>query len=137
MDNVVKPHWLWACCTREPSFNLEGSKMVIYCKQHAGAGMVNLLRRYCSQNTCATIERFNIEDWEFAGFSTKHAKNDMVDAKTKFVHMSHVPSDRAPNSPSRKATYCKLHAIDGIVISPRKCDHIFLHEDANIQRQRG
>ena len=29
-------------CTKRPSFNVEGSKTAVYCKQHAEDGMVNI-----------------------------------------------------------------------------------------------
>ncbi|CAN0479868.1 unnamed protein product, partial [Scytosiphon promiscuus] len=39
-------------CAKGPSFNVEGSKMAAYCKQHADQGMVNVSSKRCSHSLC-------------------------------------------------------------------------------------
>ncbi|CAN0355067.1 unnamed protein product [Laminaria digitata] len=39
-------------CKRRPSFNAEGIKPAAYCKQHAVAGMVDVLNKRCLHDSC-------------------------------------------------------------------------------------
>ena len=55
-------------CSREPKFNIEGTKTAVYCKQHAEDGMVNGRPRSCSNDYCTKRPCFNVESSKIAAY---------------------------------------------------------------------
>ncbi|CAN0505601.1 unnamed protein product, partial [Laminaria digitata] len=64
-------------CTTQPSFNVEGCKTAVYCRQHARGGMVNVYSRRCSHDSCTRQPSFNVEG-KTAAFCKQHAEHGMV-----------------------------------------------------------
>ena len=69
-------------CKRHPSFNAEGSKTPIYCKQHAEVGMVNVRSKRCSHATCMKWPSFNVEG-KLPAYCKEHADDGMVNVCTR------------------------------------------------------
>ena len=65
-------------CTRQPNFNVKGSKTAAFCKQHAEDDMVNVSRKRCSHDACTTRPSFNFEGSKKAMFCKQHAQDGMV-----------------------------------------------------------
>ena len=83
MVNVRRGSCLQASCSRIPSFNVEGTKTPMYCKQHAEDGMVDILGRRCSRGSCTRVPSFNVKGSKKASYCNQHAGDDMVDVRTK------------------------------------------------------
>ncbi|CAN0559749.1 unnamed protein product, partial [Laminaria digitata] len=66
-----------------PSFNAEGGKRAVFCKQHALEGMVNVVSRHCSQDTCTKQPSFNTRGNKTAVYCREHAQGGMVDILSK------------------------------------------------------
>ena len=55
MVDVLGKRCLYRFCTKGPSFNLEGIKSSVYCKQHALGGMINVYHKHCSHPACTVV----------------------------------------------------------------------------------
>ncbi|CAN0459157.1 unnamed protein product, partial [Scytosiphon promiscuus] len=43
-----------------PSFNIAGSKKPLFCKQHAGDGMVDVRSKRCSHDACSRMPAWGV-----------------------------------------------------------------------------
>lgn len=82
MVNVMGKHCTRDSCTRRPNFNFQGSKIGVYCKQHAAQGMVNVCYKHCSYDLCIRRASFSVEGSRTPVFCKRHAQDGMVDVRT-------------------------------------------------------
>lgn len=61
MVNVASEKCLNGSCTKRPSFNVNGSKKALYCKEHTENGMANVLGQRCAHESCTRLATFSIE----------------------------------------------------------------------------
>ena len=65
-------------CTRQASFNVEGSKKAAYCKQHAKDGMVDVRHKRCSHDSCTRHPLWGVLADGVATVCAYH-KSDLLD----------------------------------------------------------
>ena len=76
-------------CMKFASYNLEGSKTAVFCKQHSEDGMVNVISLRCSHVSCTRQPSFNAEGSRTAAFCKQHAEDGMVNIRiTRCSHDS-------------------------------------------------
>ena len=68
-------------CTRPSSFNVEGSKTAVYCKQHAEEGVGNVRSNGCMHDSCARQSEINFEGGKKAAFRKQHAEESVVNVR--------------------------------------------------------
>ena len=68
---------------KQPSFNVEGSKLAAYCKQHPEGSMVNAYSRRCSYFACTKPPRYNVKESKIATYFNQHAADDIVDVRAR------------------------------------------------------
>ena len=78
---IVCQRCLRDSCMKSPSFNFEGSKVPVYCKQHAEDGRVNVHNTRCSQDSCMMSPSFNVRGSKSPAYCKNHAKDGMVSVK--------------------------------------------------------
>ena len=112
-------------CTKRPSFNVEGSKTAVYCRQHAMDGMVYVHSRCWLHDSCTKHPGFNVAGSKTAAYFKQDAMDGMVKGKSR--RSSHDSSTKQPTFNAKgsiAATYCKQHAMEGMVyVRGRRCSH--------------
>ena len=68
-------------CNKRASFNVEGAKKALYCKDHQKGGMVDVIHKTCLE--CNKQPVFNVEGAKKALYCKDHQKEGMVDVKHK------------------------------------------------------
>ena len=62
MVNVRSLHCSHATFTKPPTFNIVGSKTMVYCRQHSENGMVEVNSEpYCSHASCTTRPTYDFK----------------------------------------------------------------------------
>ena len=69
-------------CRKDAYHNVKGSKAAVYCKQHAGNDMVNILRKRCSHCSCTRKPSYNVHGGKTAMFCKQHAEDGMINVRT-------------------------------------------------------
>jgi hypothetical protein len=101
-------------CKIQPTFNIEGETIGLYCATHKKDGMVDVKNKTCIHDGCKTIPFFNIEGEIRALYCAIHKKDGMVDIKNKpciYVGCKLIPTY---NFEGLKAKYCSVHKKDGM-----------------------
>ena len=83
-------------------------------------GMVDVVSKRCSSDSCTRRPSFNFEDINMAAFCGKHAEDGMVDVISKRCSNDSCTKTSNHNIEGMTAVYCKLHAEDGMVGVRRK-----------------
>lgn len=112
-------------CIRRAIFDVEGRKKAAYCKQHAGYGMVHLLKRRCKHDSCSPSPSYNEEETKTGTYCRQHAADGMLDVSSK--RYTDKTCTRAPTfnvDGSKAAAYCKEHAANRMVdVRNKRCSH--------------
>ena len=66
-----------------PHFNVEGGRTSLYCKEHAGDHMLNVVSKRCSHNFCTKFPSFNVECEKVAAFCKQRAEDGVVDVRAR------------------------------------------------------
>ena len=77
------------------SFDVEGSKPAIMCKEHAEDDMVYIRGKHCSHDSCTRQPGFNVEGRKRAVYCKQHAVSDMVNVVSK--HCVNGSSGKLPS----------------------------------------
>ncbi|CAN0020330.1 unnamed protein product [Ectocarpus sp. 6 AP-2014] len=109
-------------CTRCASFNTEGGKTAMFCRQHAEEGMVDVAHKRCAQAGCTQHPTFNNQGSKTAMFCKQHAEEGMVDvAHKRCAEAGCTQQPTFNNQGSKTAMFCKQHAEEGMVDVLNKC----------------
>ncbi|CAM9198403.1 unnamed protein product [Laminaria digitata] len=76
MVNVRKGRCSHDSCTRQPNFNVAGSKKAMYCREHAENDMVDVSSKRCSNNSCTMFPRWGVLSDSSASVCARH-KSDL------------------------------------------------------------
>ena len=82
MTSTCSTRCLHATCTKTAYSNVEGSKKAVYCKQHGGDHMVDVLSKSCLHDDCTKKPPFNVEGTKTAAFCKQHAEDGMINVRT-------------------------------------------------------
>lgn len=123
--NVYGKHCHSDSCTKRPSFNFEGSKKTMYCKEHAEQGMVNIVQKRCAHASCTRQPSYNVEGTTTPLYCVLHAEDNMVSVCHKrCLHVSCIKQPSFNVAGGAKAVYCKQHAQHGMVnVVNKRCSH--------------
>ena len=119
MVNVDNKRCLHDYCTKVPSYNLEGVKPAVYCKQHSEDGMVGVCGRRCLHGSCTKKPSYRFEgSYRFerpVAFCKLHAEDGPVNVRTPCCVHDSCTTRLTCISQGRKEVYCKLLAGDGVI----------------------
>ncbi len=96
-------------CTTRPSYNIEGSTVPLFCREHKSDDMVDVRHKMCAHPDCTTIPSYNIKGSTVPLFCREHKSDDMVDVKNKMcVHpdCTTIPSYNVKGSTVRPVSNC-------------------------------
>ena len=87
--------------------------------------MVNIHRkRCCSHDSCSKKPSFNIKDSKLAVYCKHHAKNGMVNIRSRRCSHESCMTPSFNIKGSKTAVYCKQHIEEGMVnIISKRCSH--------------
>lgn len=89
MENVRYKRCSQDACTKDAYRNVQGSKIPMYCKQHAADDMVNVHTKPCSYDTCTRWPSFNVEGKRTGVYRKQHADYGMINALSESCSHDH------------------------------------------------
>ena len=102
-------------CTTQPTYNFEGEKKPIYCKEHKENGMINVLEtRKCLK--CNKYPLYNFESETKGIYCVEHKEKNMIDVvnlKCKESNCNKQPNYNLLGS--KKGMYCENHKEDNMI----------------------
>lgn len=112
-------------CLKRPSFNVQGSKGGLYCRQHAVDGMVDVCNRRCPTDSCNRRPNFNVKGSKAGAYCKEHAHDGMIDiVRRRCSHDCCTISASYSVEGNKTATYCKKHAgADMFDVRSKRCLH--------------
>jgi hypothetical protein len=102
-------------CKTRASYNMEGQKKALYCKEHRKHNMVNVKSKTCIEPNCKTQPSFNIEGQSKALYCCVHKKENMVDVKSKTCIELNCKTLPSYNIEGKKSLYCSVHKKENMV----------------------
>jgi hypothetical protein len=112
-------------CTSRASYNIEGKKTGMYCKQHKTEGMIYVLKvDFCEEADCKTRPSFNFIDQDKPIYCNKHKKENMINIKDNRCITDNCLTIASYNfANTKKYLYCNDHKLqDMINLRSKKCE---------------
>ena len=112
-------------CKKHASYGKPGTKIKLYCPQHALVGMVDVAHKLCLEDNCDIRASYGKSGTKKAEYCQQHAKAGMVDVMSKrCIHENCDIRANYGKSGTKKAEYCSTHAKAGMVdITHKRCKH--------------
>jgi hypothetical protein len=102
-------------CKKQPTFNVEGKTVGLYCALHKKENMMNVKNKRCLNEGCKTRPTFNMEG-ETVAYCALHKKDGMMDVKHKTCLNEECKKQPAFNTEGETgALYCALHKKENMV----------------------
>lgn len=112
-------------CTKKASYNLKGTKTVLYCKDHILKDMIYINETdFCIFEGCTTLANCNYPEQKESVYCAKHRLEGMIDIKSKrcaFEKCTTIPTFNFGNI--KTAVYCEKHAEKGMInVKDKRCE---------------
>jgi len=103
-------------CNKKPNFNLQGSKIGIYCLKHKKENMIDITRKKCLHDMCYVIPVYNLPNNKTGIYCNEHKKNDMINVlanKCLYKNCNTQPLFNLSNE--KNGIYCNEHKKENMV----------------------
>jgi hypothetical protein len=81
MINVICHKCAHEECKKQPTYNLSGRKIGLYCTLHKKDGMINVKCKLCAHPNCIKQPSYNNKDEKNVLYCSEHKKDGMVNVK--------------------------------------------------------
>lgn len=121
MANVHSKRFPIDTYIKQTNVNVGGSKMLVYCKQHAQDDNC----RRCLHNYSMKGPSFNFEGSKMVAYCRQHTEDGMVDVNIMcYLHVFRTKRSILYVEGRETAAYCKQHAEDGMAnVNSRRCSY--------------
>ena len=120
-------------CSKNPCFNIKGSKKGLYCREHATPEMIDVKNNTCKFNGCRTRSRYGFPGY-IATYCAKHKQDGHICCPTSRCKHPKCKNQALYSSLSKKPMRCEEHKLDeDINIVERECTQCHIPEILNQQ----
>ena len=112
-------------CTTQPTYNLPGQTIAIYCSKHKEEGMIDVKHKTCAHEGCTTLPSYNLPGQTIGIYCSQHKEEGMIDVKHKTCAHEGCTTRPSYNLPGQTiAIYCNQHKEEGMIdVKNKTCAH--------------
>ena len=125
MIDVKNVRCLQEGCSKQPMFNVIGSKKRLYCSKHKLDGMIDVISKRCDYEGCVVRPSYNFEGSKSCIYCAEHKLDGMIDLVSKRCEHEGCTIRASFNFEGLKSRiYCAEHKLKGMVdVVSKRCEH--------------